>query len=146
MNNDLAQYRSYYDEGLQIVPRQPARGVEKRTQTKSNPPKHSNQSLSNNAKLLRDAMRGDIEAETRITNIIGQMVALTAKAQNWGLKGDLRGLAVIALRPYIYKEELTQEKAAKECNVQRGTYRRNWSTNKLDEVRSMVKKIHSELN
>jgi len=145
--DDLALYSTYRDkEGLHIVPRSPARGVEKRTQTKSQIPYSSTNSLSENAKLLKAAMRGDTEAETRIESIIGQMVALTAKAQNWGLKGDLRGLAVIALRPYIYREELSQEKAALECSVSRRAYRQNWSQDKLDEVRSMVKKIHSELN
>jgi len=143
---DLALYRQYRDkEGLHIVPRNPATGKEKRTKTKSTIPHSHNRSLSENAKLLRNAMRGDTEAEIRIINELTRMVTLRAKSQNWGLRGDLRGLAVIALRKYIYLDELTQQKAADECKTTRRTYVRSWSTDKLDEVRSMVQKIHSEL-
>lgn len=146
--NDLPLFRTYRDkEGLHIVPRKPARGRQTLPKESSHAPSGNiNAPRSYQATLLYNAMRGDERAELRLVEKITENIKGIANSENWGLRGDLSGLAVIALRPYIYQEELGQQAAADECKISRGTYRRNWKNEKLAEVRKWVKTIHSELN
>jgi len=134
-------------EGLQIVNLNPARGTETRHKPEGRAPDShlANRSLSPPAILLRDAMAGDESAERLFIDHLASIIIETAKVENWRLKGDLRGLAIVAVHPYIYKELMGQEAGANACKVSRGPYRRNWEKRLNNPVRGWVKKIYSEL-
>jgi len=126
----------------------PARGVERRTMTDSKDPYSplANRSLSQPAKWLREAMRGNESAENALKTFLGVQIEGTAKVANWGLKGNIKGLAAIAIHPYIYRCYMTQQDSADKCGISRRTYARSWEKSLGDKwMKKAVKNIHAEL-
>jgi len=124
---DLALYRTMRDDdGLHIIPRSPARGTEKRTQTESQIPYSSTTSLSPPAILLRDAIGGDERAKNTLYELSNGYVEGIAKKQNWKLKRSLGHISRIPLEELINNKVKRQRERADDIGVNLYAYQKNW--------------------
>ena len=106
-----------------------AKGKEKRPPKRWRDPHSSisSMSLSPRAKLLRDAIQGDIQAETSLVNQIADEVTAHARAENLNLQGRQATLVHLACYPYVYQAEAkSQRQSAYQLNVSRASYTRVW--------------------
>lgn len=133
--------------GLVIDIRNPATGKEKRIECGSRPPRVSfgAKFLSPHAELLRDARQGDRGAEDRLLDHLEASIRETAKQEQWRLEGRYRMIAELALRPFIYQDQMSLRKAAHFCGVRHTPFQRNWVP-KIRRIQYDLKKRFEELN
>lgn len=134
------------EDRLDIINNNPARGVERRTITKSRDPHSSlaSRSLSRPARLLLVA-KTNAEAREELIQELVYAVERIAKFEGWKIKLNARAVAEIALDPFINIELLSQAKKAHMCNVKPPSYIECWQP-KVDTVQTWIKRWSSELS
>lgn len=140
-------YSSYRDKkGLHIVNNNPARGTESRHITKSKDPHSSlaNQSLSEQAKALKQARGDNAEAYEWLLQELVININAMAKNDNWKIQFDPLLVAQHVLDPYIGKE-VSKREAAKKFKRDLKSYRTAWEP-KLITIEKWVKAWNAELN
>ena len=109
---------------LDIINNNPARGTERRTLTAGREPHSSaaSQTISEPAKLLRSAIRGNAEALELLEKILGRMILEHASFKDWKIETDGADLAKIALDDYVSDESYGTNERAKICGVKPPNY------------------------
>jgi len=147
LNNELLY--SYYrdEEGLQIVANNPARGTERRHLTSGREPHSSSasQTISEPAKLLRSAIRGDAGALELLEKILGKMILAHANFKDWKIETDGVDLAKVSLDDYVSDNLWGTNARAAICNVKPPNYLKSWEPKVYYVQREIIRKWMSEL-
>jgi len=147
LNNELLY--SYYrdEEGLQIVANKPARGTERRHLTSGREPHSSSasQTISEPAKLLRSAIRGDAGALELLEKILGKMILAHANFKDWKIETDGVDLAKVSLDDYVSDNLWGTNARAAICNVKPPNYLKSWEPKVYYVQREIIRKWMSEL-
>ena len=147
LNNELLY--SYYrdEEGLQIVANKPARGTERRHLTAGREPHSSaaSQTISEPAKLLRSAIRGDAGALELLEKILGKMILAHANFKDWKIETDGVDLAKVSLDYYVSDNLWGTNARAAICNVKPPNYLKSWEPKVYYVQREIIRKWMSEL-
>jgi len=147
LNNELLY--SYYrdEEGLQIVANKPARGTERRHLTAGREPHSSaaSQTISEPAKLLRSAIRGDAGALELLEKILGKMILAHANFKDWKIETDGVDLAKVSLDDYVSDNLWGTNARAAICNVKPPNYLKSWEPKVYYVQREIIRKWMSEL-
>ena len=147
LNNELL-YSYYRDqEGLQIVANKPARGTERRHLTAGREPHSSaaSQTISEPAKLLRSAIRGDAGALELLEKILGKMILAHASFKDWKIETDGVDLAKVSLDDYVSDNLWGTNARAAICNVKPPNYLKSWEPKVYYVQREIIRKWMSEL-
>ena len=146
--NDELLYSYYRDEeGLQIVANNPARGAERRHLTAGREPHSSaaSQTISEPAKLLRSAIRGDAGALELLEKILGKMILAHASFKDWKIETDGVDLAKVSLDDYVSDNLWGTNARAAICNVKPPNYLKSWEPKVYYVQREIIRKWMSEL-
>jgi len=147
LNNELLY--SYYrdEEGLQIVANKPARGTERRHLTAGREPHSSSasQTISEPAKLLRCAIRGDAGALELLEKILGKMILAHASFKDWKIETDGVDLARVSLDDYVSDNLWGTNARAAICRVKPPNYLKSWEPKVYYVQREIIRKWMSEL-
>jgi len=147
LNNELLY--SYYrdEEGLQIIANNPARGTERRHLTAGREPHSSSasQTISEPAKLLRSAIRGDAGALELLEKILGKMILAHANFKDWKIETDGVDLAKVSLDDYVSDNLWGTNARAAICNVKPPNYLKSWEPKVYYVQREIIRKWMSEL-
>ena len=147
LNNELLY--SYYrdEEGLQIIANKPARGTERRHLTAGREPHSSaaSQTISEPAKLLRSAIRGDAGALELLEKILGKMILAHASFKDWKIETDGVDLAKVSLDDYVSDNLWGTNARAAICNVKPPNYLKSWEPKVYYVQREIIRKWMSEL-
>ena len=144
-------FRYYYGkEGLQIVPRSPAIGKEKRFITGSKSPDSSlaSKRISRNAKLLRSAKRGDEDNYLELLRSLTNNIQLYALQNRWHVDSygaRAESLAIAALSAYMFNGGVRESdaKTARIMCITKSTYQKSWKA-RLEIIMSWVKSWSEE--
>ena len=140
---------SYYrdEEGLQIVANKPARGTERRHLTAGREPHSSaaSQTISEPAKLLRSAIRGDAGALELLEKILGKMILAHASFKDWKIETDGVDLAKVSLDDYVSDNLWGTNARAAICRVKPSNYLKSWEPKVYYVQREIIRKWMSEL-
>ena len=147
LNNELLY--SYYrdEEGLQIIANKPARGTERRHLTAGREPHSSaaSQTISEPAKLLRSAIRGDAGALELLEKILGKMILAHASFKDWKIETDGVDLAKVSLDDYVSDNLWGTNARAAICRVKPPNYLKSWEPKVYYVQREIIRKWMSEL-
>lgn len=147
LNNELLY--SYYrdDDGLQIVANNPARGTERRHLTRGREPHSSaaSRTVSEPAKLLKKAIKGDAGALELLESVLGKMILAHANFKDWKIETDGVDLAKIALDDYVSDEVYGTNERAKICGVKPPNYLKSWEAKVYYVQREIIRKWMAEL-